>query len=63
MEVEYDNSFTDCNDSSIFIVVCIIYNMVRKRKLDLKLSLPWFIVLIGLIILVWIPDAIAKYQI
>ena len=42
------------------LLFCIIYNMVRKRKLDLKLSLPWFIVLIGLIILVWIPDAIAK---
>ena len=40
------------------LLFCIIYNMVRKRKLDLKLSLPWFIVLIGLIILVWIPDAI-----
>lgn len=47
--------------SVVFLLLFfIIYNMVRKRKLDLKLSLPWFVVLIGLVILVWIPNSIAK---
>lgn len=37
----------------------LILNMIRKRKLELKYALVWFIVIIGLIFLLWIPDGLA----
>ena len=46
------------------LVVCaflLIVNMVRKRKLELKYALTWFIMLIGIGIMVCIPGIMNKF--
>lgn len=37
-----------------------ILNMVRKRKLELKYALVWFVVMIGLIVLFWTPNILSE---
>lgn len=44
------------------VVFLLILNTVRKRRLELKYSLPWFILIIILIIIFWIPGGLAKFS-
>lgn len=41
----------------VLLAFLFIVNMVRKRALELKYALSWFVLLIGVGILVCIPDA------
>jgi len=44
----------------LLVSFLLILNMVRKRKLELKYALVWFIVIIGLTILLWVPGMLIK---
>ena len=50
----------------IILIICIILffllilNMVRRRELELKYALSWFIMEAALVILVCIPDTMTK---
>ena len=44
----------------LLIAFFSILNMVRKRKLELKYALVWFIVIIGLTILLWVHGMLEK---
>lgn len=44
----------------ILLFLMIILNMIRKRELELKYALSWFIMALALIILVCIPDTMGK---
>lgn len=44
----------------ITLILLFIINMIRKRKLELKYSLVWLIVLIVLLVIVCIPETLTK---
>ena len=44
----------------ITLILLFIINMIRKRKLELKYSLVWLIVLIVLLVIVCIPEMLTK---
>ena len=44
----------------IVLMLLLILNMIRKRKLELKYSLEWLIVLILLLIIACVPDTLTK---
>lgn len=44
----------------ITLILLFIINMIRKRKLELKYSLVWLLVLIVLLVIVCIPETLTK---
>ena len=44
----------------ITLILLFIINMIRKRKLELKYSLVWLLVLIVLLVSVCIPETLTK---
>lgn len=44
----------------IILFLLVILNMIRKRKLELKYALSWFIMAVALILLVCIPNTMGE---
>ncbi|MCM1179162.1 MAG: DUF2304 domain-containing protein [Clostridium sp.] len=44
----------------ILLFLLVILSMIRKRELELKYALSWFVMVVALIILVCIPDTMGK---
>lgn len=44
----------------IVLILLYILNMIRKRKLELKYSLVWLIVMIMLLVIACIPEALTE---
>lgn len=47
----------------ILLILLIILNMIRKRKLELKYSLAWLVVLVFLLIMACMPEKLQEIAI
>lgn len=44
----------------ILLILLCIFNMIRRRKLELKYSLVWLVIMIILLVIACVPDVLTK---